>query len=419
MKLEQLLEGLVKISENDLRRIQGVEIGGLAIDSRRANKGDLFMALAGSKQHGLSYAQAAIGNGVSAVLFDPAGAGNRLAQTIAGIPLIPIENLGNALGNLAARFYGEPTRHLNVMGITGTNGKTSCSQFLGQMLDDCGIIGTLGWGKWEQLNDTVNTTPDALTLQTIMAEFVNSTTKNVAMEVSSIGLDQGRVNGVQFTGAVFTNFTRDHLDYHETMSAYLDAKLQLMRMPGLKFAVINLDDDSWETIASTVPRSTTLWGVSANGNHWNLGENLVANHLEHTDQGIQFAVQWRGVTQRFKVPLYGDFNVENVLCVLSVMLAMGHRFDESATKMQSIQPIKGRMERCGTTVADMSVFVDYAPHTGCAVSSIVQLTKTLQPILVGCLWLRRRPRCGQTPGNGLNSRAMGGLCHHYRRQPAQ
>ncbi len=151
------------------------------------------------------------------------------------VPMIAVENLSMKLGDMAARFYGDPSGFMQVIGITGTNGKTSCSQFLSQMLDDCGIIGTLGWGEWGRLNKTVNTTPDALETQKILAELLKTKKKIVAMEVSSHGLQQGRVNGVTFKGAVFTNISRDHLDYHGTMDAYLQAKLTLLSKKGIRF----------------------------------------------------------------------------------------------------------------------------------------------------------------------------------------
>ena len=211
-------------------RPPSLAIAGLALDSREVVSGDVFIALAGAKQHGLTHVEQAINNGAGAVVFDPAGNGRQLAETLQCsatllVPIIAVDNLGLKLGELAARFYGDPSRFMTVIGITGTNGKTSCSQFLSQMLDDCGIIGTLGWGEWGKLNKTLNTTPDALAIQKILAELVKNKKRTVAMEVSSHGLEQGRVNGVKFKGAVFTNISRDHLDYHGTMDAYVQAKL--------------------------------------------------------------------------------------------------------------------------------------------------------------------------------------------------
>jgi UDP-N-acetylmuramoyl-L-alanyl-D-glutamate--2,6-diaminopimelate ligase len=362
MRLTDLLNELVVVSERDTQLIAGLNINGLALDSRAVKAGDLFIAMAGAKEHGLAYVDKVIEKGAAVILFDPSGIGSQLARTVTEIPVIPVENLGLVLGKLAARFYGNPSQNLEVIGITGTNGKTSCSQFLGQVLDDCGIIGTLGWGNWGHLNKTINTTPDALSVQQILAEFVKEKKRTVAIEVSSHGLDQGRVNGVHFKGAVFTNISRDHLDYHGTMEEYLAAKLKLLQAPGLKFVVVNLDDASCDEIIANVPESVTIWGVSVKGKGMASGESVLANGIQHTFEGIEFDVVWKGNAQRIKAPLYGDFNAENLLCVLAVMLAMGHTLTEAANKVKSIKPITGRMERCGTKASELNVFVDYA-HT--------------------------------------------------------
>lgn len=371
MRLTQLLEGLIAITEKEAQLISEIDVTGLALDSRIIKAGDLFIALSGAKQHGLVFAEIAINKGACAVLFDPAEEGRRLAEHITEIPVVAAENLNRVLGQLAARFYDAPFSDLEVIGITGTNGKTSCSQFLGQLLDDCGIIGTLGWGEWGRLNRTVNTTPDALTVQQILATFVNEKKKTVAMEVSSHGLDQGRVNGVHFKGAVYTNISRDHLDYHGTMDEYLKAKLKLLQMPGLQFTVINLDDPSCETIAAATPESVRVWGVSAKGKCCTSGETVKAENLQLGADGIGFEANWRGQKQNICAPLYGDFNVENVLCVLAAMLALGYSLTDSATKLASLKPVVGRMERCGGRGNDMNVFVDYA-HTPDALYRVLE-----------------------------------------------
>ncbi len=362
MMLAELLKGLVSVSEEHSNIAGVLEISGLALDSRVIEKGNLFIAMAGAKQHGLEHIRQVKNKGANSVLFDPSGEGYRLAEKVTDIPLIAVEKLGLVLGELAARFYGYPSQGLDVIGITGTNGKTSCSQFLGQLLDGCGIIGTLGWGKWGQFNKTVNTTPDALTVQQILAEFVGLNLKTVAMEVSSHGLEQGRVNGVQFKGAVYTNVSRDHLDYHGSMKAYLDAKMKLLQMPGIQFAVVNLDDANSDEIIAAVPDSVTIWGVSAKGKRINQGESVTADAIRHTQTGTEFTVYWQGLVQQVKTPLFGDFNVENLLCVLGVMLALGEPLADTTKKLQTIVPVTGRLERCGTQAGLLNVFVDYA-HT--------------------------------------------------------
>jgi UDP-N-acetylmuramoyl-L-alanyl-D-glutamate--2,6-diaminopimelate ligase len=362
MLLSELLQGLVSVTEDK-------EITGLSLDSRELIAGDLFIALPGARQHGLTHAGQAIARGACAVLFDPAGGATELIGQSGAIPYIPVDSLALKLGEIAAHFYGDPSRRMNVIGITGTNGKTSCSQFLSQMLDACGIIGTLGWGEWGQLHHTLNTTPDALAIQRILAALAKEKKQSVAMEVSSHGLEQGRVNGVQFTGAVLTNISRDHLDYHGSMEAYVGAKLSLFAKPDLRFAAVNLDDDYSKQILAVVPRNVALWGFGTKGEKLPGGEYLAAENIRHRQDGMEFDVRWRGEIGRVKAPLFGDFNIENIMAVLTVMLALGYSFDESAKRLQSIKPVTGRMERFGGEHEPV-VFVDYA-HTPDALGKVL------------------------------------------------
>jgi UDP-N-acetylmuramoyl-L-alanyl-D-glutamate--2,6-diaminopimelate ligase len=397
-QLKDLLRGLASVPEQD-----NVPVKGLALDSRELVCGDVFVALAGAKQHGLAHGEQAVSNGACAVIFDPAGHGKQLADVMlrsAAVPMIAVENLGLKLGELAARFYGDPSRSMTVIGITGTNGKTSCSQFLSQMLDDCGIIGTLGWGEWGKLNKTLNTTPDALAIQKILAELLKNKKRMVAMEVSSHGLEQGRVNGVAFKGAVFTNISRDHLDYHGTMDAYVQAKLALLKQPGLAFAVVNLDDDYSEQIIAAIPESVRLWTFSAKGQASDSGESVQAENIVHKTEGIEFDVRCKGQVKGIKVPLYGDFNVENVLAVLAVMRAMDIPLAEAAKKLAGIKPVDGRMERFGGE-NDPLIFVDYA-HTPDALdkvlSSVRKHCKQALWVVFGCGGNRdtgKRPQMGK------------------------
>jgi UDP-N-acetylmuramoyl-L-alanyl-D-glutamate--2,6-diaminopimelate ligase len=398
--LKALLAGLSSFPDRDDRLITG-----LALDSRTVIAGDAFIAMAGAKQHGLAHVEQAIRKGASAVIYDPAGTGQQLAEAwpsrdAALVPMIAVENLGLKLGELAARFYRDPSRFMAVIGITGTNGKTSCSQFLSQMLDDCGIIGTLGWGEWGKLNKTLNTTPDALAVQKILAELVKDKKQAVAMEVSSHGLEQGRVNGVTFKGAVFTNISRDHLDYHGTMEAYLQAKLALLRQPGLAFAVVNLDDEYTVRIIAAVPESVARWQFSAKGKTADSGECVNAENIRHEADGIEFDLRFRDQRQRVKVPLYGDFNVENVLAVLTVMLATGVSLAEAVKRLGHIKPVDGRMERFGGD-AEPLIFVDYA-HTPDALDKVLSsMRKHCQQalwVVFGCGGNRdagKRPQMGR------------------------
>ncbi|WP_374087708.1 UDP-N-acetylmuramoyl-L-alanyl-D-glutamate--2,6-diaminopimelate ligase [Methylomicrobium lacus] len=362
MKLTELLAAPVA-------PLHDVDISGLNLDSRQVAPGDAFVALAGANQHGLKHAAQALELGATVILYDPAGGGSELAADLNGAPLVAVEDLSGKLGDLAARFYGDPSAAMRVFGITGTNGKTSCSQFLSQLLPACGIIGTLGWGEWGRLNKTLNTTPDALAVQRMLAELRQQGKASVAMEVSSHGIEQGRVNGVHFEGAVFTNISRDHLDYHGTMEAYVAAKLALLRQPGLKFAAVNLDDDYGAQILAATPDSVTVWGHSRQGKTSAKGESLNAENVRHQPDGIEFDVCWREQRVTVQTPLFGDFNIDNCLSVLAVLLAIGEPIDRAAIKLRGLIPVQGRMERFGGDRQPW-VFVDYA-HTPDALDKVL------------------------------------------------
>lgn len=349
-----------------------LNVSGLTLNSGECGEGFLFIALKGTNHHGLNYAKSAIENGAIAVLFDNEGvelADEMLADL--NVFKIPVSDLAKNLGSIAARFYGEPSRKMNVIGITGTNGKTSCSQFLAQVLENCGVIGTIGWGKFGELKQTLNTTPDALAVQKMLATLKNEGCENVAMEVSSHGLAQGRVNGVQFKGAIFTNFSRDHLDYHGTMAAYLETKLKLFDAPQLEFAVINLDDEISDKIIAAIPENVEIIGVTTTGKQSPRGQTLSAENIELNLSGIQCDVFWQNQKCVLHVPLIGLFNLENVLCVLAVTLKSGVELEEAAKRLTHLKAVNGRMERFGGENNQPLVIVDYA-HTPDALEKVLR-----------------------------------------------
>ncbi|WP_244261057.1 Mur ligase family protein, partial [Pseudomonas aeruginosa] len=216
----------------------------LTLDSRGVRPGDLFLAVPGGRQDGRAHIADALAKGAAAVAYEAEGAGE-LPPSDA--PLIAVKGLAAQLSAVAGRFYGEPSRGLDLIGVTGTNGKTSVSQLVAQALDllgeRCGIVGTLGTGFYGALESGRHTTPDPLAVQATLATLKQAGARAVAMEVSSHGLDQGRVAALGFDIAVFTNLSRDHLDYHGSMEAYAAAKAKLFAWPGLRCRVINLDDD--------------------------------------------------------------------------------------------------------------------------------------------------------------------------------
>lgn len=243
----------------------GIKPQGMTADSRKVKAGDLFVAYPGETADGRTHIGQAIEHGACAVLWELSSGRWADAWRVANLPVM---GLRDQVGAIAGEFYGQPSQGLWMIGVTGTNGKTSCSHWLAQCLNALGnkaaILGTLGNGFPDALSEAINTTPDPIVLQGLLAEFVEQGADAVAMEVSSHGLAQGRVNGLKFDIAVLTNLSRDHLDYHGDMEAYAAAKAQLFDWPALKCAVLNVDDEFGERLAvrlhaqGTVPRRTGM-----------------------------------------------------------------------------------------------------------------------------------------------------------------
>ena len=364
MRIEALLKGLtIEPLESDLN------IKGLALDSRQLEKDFAFIAIAGSEQHGLEYAQQAEKKGAVIMVFDPLGS-DCFALDQIDIKLVAVEGLARKLGVIADRFYGSPSTKLDVIGITGTNGKTTCSQFLLQMTEYCGVIGTLGWGDKQHLNKTINTTPDALVVHKILADFVSNNKTTVVMEVSSHGLEQGRVNAVSFKGAIFTNLSRDHLDYHGSMDAYLQAKLALFKRPELQFVVVNANDVNSKEFLAVTGKSTAQWAFSATGKQLKGVNNLTAENVEINLNGISFIACYKGKRVNVKSNIVGSFNLENILTVMIVMLAQGTSIEGIAKSIADLEPVSGRMECLGGGEKPV-VIVDYA-HTPDAMEKVLK-----------------------------------------------
>lgn len=362
LPLSKLLDGWVDIPVDSALAVRG-----LCLDSRKVRPGDLFFAVAGSQSHGMKYASSVVASGASAILFDPAGGGAELVEPGLGVPTIPMEYLGQQVGYIADRFYGEPSAHLSVVGITGTNGKTSCSHFLASGLaeaEKAAVIGTLGWGVPGSLQPTAHTTPDAIEVHDLLAELRSRSFTHVAMEASSHGLDQGRLNGIRFEGCLFTNLSRDHLDYHVTMEAYLEAKLRLVNWPGLKYIAFNLDDESATAIMQRAPLEARKLAYTLIGKHPSVldAELVQAMAIEQGSDGISFDVLFGGQKARFQASLYGRFNVENLMGVVAVLLAKGIELREVAQRLENVRAVPGRMERFCATQAGPTTVVDYA-HT--------------------------------------------------------
>ena len=334
-----------------------VPVPRLVADSRAVQPGDVFVALAGTSTHGLHHAEAALSRGAAVVLHDglvPAG-------LVPPARAIAVPALRARLGAWADRVAGEPSAALRVVGVTGTNGKTSTVQLLAQALEALGVpagtIGTLGAGRVGRIVEGERTTPDVLSVHALLGRLRADGAQAVAMEVSSHALDQGRVDGVRFEVAVFTNLTRDHLDYHGTMEAYGEAKARLFAMPGLKAAVFNLDDAFGARLAarSGVPEVFT---VSAAGR---ASARLRLEDLVLDGEGLRFVLVEGGRRASVRSPLLGRFNADNLLAVAAALRALGFAFEAVAGVLGGLSPVHGRMTRLGGGAKPL-VVVDYA-HT--------------------------------------------------------
>lgn len=360
-------------------RASGVRPNGITADSRRLAAGEVFAAWPGYATDGRRYIQAAVERGASAVLWE---CGDNFRADMLPVPSLPVAGLRELAGHLAAEIYGRPSSQLWLAGVTGTNGKTTVSQWLARALGElgarCGVIGTLGSGFPDQLVAGLNTTPDALELHRTLAAFLAAGAGATAMEVSSIGLDQGRVNGAEFDVAVFTNLTRDHLDYHQTMDAYAAAKASLFALPGVAHAVINLDDAFGLTQAR---RLIERGGVDVIG-YTRVASNadavpgarvLVADRLHSAASGLQFTLLWAGRQAEVQVRMVAPFNVSNLLAVIGALLARGEALDEILGVVGRLTPPEGRMQLVGG-VGEPLVVIDYA-HTPDALAKVLEAVR--------------------------------------------
>jgi MurE/MurF fusion protein len=332
-------------------------------DSRHVGRGDVFVAYPGARADGRVFIEEVFENGAAAVLAEAAGLEARAWPG----PVIAVAGLTGLLGELSARLHGHPSAHLALVGITGTNGKTSTAQWIAGALGSagrrCAMIGTLGNGFPGELDPAANTTPDALHLHALLARFIEAGATACAMEASSIGLDQGRCDGTHFEVAVFTNLTRDHLDYHGSMEAYAEAKRKLFRWPGLPAAVINLDDAFGAALFAECRAPRRIgYSLSPQGGEPLAGaEVLWAADIDETPRGIAFTLHCRKRRYVVEAAVVGRYNVANLLAVAGTLLALGIEPDALPTLLSAVTPPPGRMQRYGGAQAPL-VAVDYA-HT--------------------------------------------------------
>ncbi|NOT16739.1 MAG: UDP-N-acetylmuramoyl-L-alanyl-D-glutamate--2,6-diaminopimelate ligase [Sulfuriferula sp.] len=351
-------------------------VTGIASDSRQIQAGMIFAAYPGESGDGRRYIAAAIAAGALAVVWEAADF--VWPHEFAHVPNIAVVDLRDALGDIAASVYGNASADMWIIGVTGTNGKTSCTQWIAQALNQLArktaIIGTLGNGIPPDLHYTGNTTPDATLLHAALRAYRGADAQAVAMEVSSHGLDQGRVHGVQFDVAVLTNFTQDHLDYHGDMTSYAAAKSKLFNWSGLRYAILNIDDELGRQLATQTAAKVVSYGFGAADVH--------GSDLQLSLAGLSMQVDTPWGNGRLTSALLGRFNAHNLLASLAVLLVSDVSFADALRTLGQSHAVAGRMQTLGGGNQPL-VVVDYA-HTSDALEKVLQTLRELNP--AGQLW---------------------------------
>lgn len=365
MTLIELADGLFDVSGHT-----NCMVSGMTADSRALQPGDAFIAVQGLTTHGLSYLHSEQAAKASVVLYEaPAPASTFIPENALAVPA-----LKSLQARIASRFYGAPSQAMTLVGVTGTNGKTSTVQLIAQAFAlqsrTAGTIGTLGTGLYGQLQSGERTTPDVIAVHRALAAMHEDGAQAVAMEVSSHALDQGRVDAVAFDIAVFSNLTLDHLDYHGTMQAYFEAKAKLFAWPGLRHAVINIDDAYGRQLAENLPAGLQCIRTSSQGREADLRAEALALGLD----GMRFMLVHGAERAAVASSLLGRFNADNLLAVAGVLIADGMGLDEVAALLGRLSPVDGRMSRLGGMHGKPLVVVDYA-HTP---DALEQALKTLR-----------------------------------------
>jgi len=349
MSLRSLLEGW-------LADVPEVAISGLSLDSRQVQPGHAFIAMKGVKGHGLQHAEEAVARGCVAIIHD-----GRYDNGDVDVPMVPFEALPDKLGELASRFWAGPSEEMTIAAVTGTNGKTSVTHFLAQVWQQVygssGLIGTLGYGAFDALEPATLTTPDPLTLNRILADCIDSGIDHLAMEVSSHALDQRRCDTVQIDAAVFTNLSRDHLDYHDDMQLYAASKKQLFTDYAPGFAVINRDDMTGRAWIDEFSASMQVlsYGLMP-------GAELTAEVLAMDSDGMALGLDSPWGRAEMRSGLMGAFNASNLLAAAGTLTLLGMAWEEAVRELEMVKSVPGRMMRLGGQPGQPVVVIDYA-HT--------------------------------------------------------
>lgn len=371
--LSTLLQGIVSVPS-----VFDVTIHGLQTDSRNIRPGDAFVALAGAATPADHYVDRAIAAGATAVLLESEA--ELECREYLGALVVPVAGLRQRLGRIAARFYEHPSRRLRLIGVTGTNGKTSVSHYVTQLLAQagtpCGVMGTLGYGMPGALQTASHTTPDVVQTNRVLADILTKGGRAAVMEVSSHGLVQGRVDGLTITGAVYTNLTRDHLDYHGSMEAYGAAKMRLFEREEVHFSVINFDDPFGRQLYEMLDGKCDRIRYSLHEPQ----TELWLESFKPTDGGFDATVDGQWGAFHLSAPLMGSFNVSNVLAAVATVMTLGVSVEQVQQFVKQLVPPPGRLERfCGAS--GVRAVVDYA-HTPDALANALA---ALRPHVTGRL----------------------------------
>ena len=374
VELSWLLAGLVAAPRIPVRN--------LTLDSRAVQPGDAFVALAGKVTHGLDHVDEVVSRGAVAIIWDPAE-GRSLPPLPPSVTAVAVPGLRPELGDVADRFYAEPSTDADVAGITGTNGKTTCAWLFAQCFGDGGAyMGTLGTGRPPAPAPATHTTADVVSVHRTLRALVDAGARSVAMEVSSHALDQGRVSAVRLPLTGFTNLTRDHLDYHGTMAAYGAAKERLFHCRGVEHAVINVGDPFGRQLAARLPSGVRLTAVSPPPGDPRLERFVLATQVECRADGLELAGETHAGSFRFRSSLIGAFNADNLLLVLGLLLAADQRLARAVESLAGASAPPGRMETFAIGSGGPTLVVDYA-HTPDALSKVLG---ALRAHTRGSLW---------------------------------
>ncbi len=354
MSLQQLLPNL-----NLPANVAGIVVSGLQLDSRQVQAGQAFVAVPGVASDGRHYVAQAVAAGAAAVLAD-AEQGPVTVSYEQQVPCVHVPELAGQVGDVAARWFNEPAAHMALTGVTGTNGKTSITWFLRDALNAlgnrCALVGTLGVGLKGEEQHTGHTTPDPITLQAALASARDAGANCVAMEVSSHALDQKRLGNTPVTTAVFSNLSRDHLDYHGDMESYLAAKSVLFSRPGVRLAVINCDDHASNSLLSCLAdgvRCVTFGGQQ--------GATVRCEKVAYDTHGMHATLNVAGEAVNVALPLFGPFNLSNLMAVAAILHGQGVENAMLGKALSAVTPVPGRMEPVSAAQGP-TVIVDYA-HT--------------------------------------------------------